>query len=141
MTAAGPLYQWPADRTRVPDAAVPGDGLTHREDVGPVLNQSEYQALWFHLAARDPCITRAWTDGIDPAQGLCALHRPGVGTAWISRDGTLHHTAAPELADRLTRHITDWDRTGRPRISAWSCTMRQTGDPRPVYLPALWGVG
>ena len=139
MTATGPLYQWPRHRVPTPATAVPADTLLTVPSAGPALDLINYQALWFHLATHDPHTTRAWTNGIDPTQGLCALHDPDSGTAWIQRDGTAHHTGDTTLLDRLTHLITDWDQHDRPAISDWTCTLRQSGpDHEPIHIPADW---
>jgi protein-L-isoaspartate(D-aspartate) O-methyltransferase len=139
MTAAGPLYYWPGHRTPTPTSAVPADALTTTIDgVGPELDASDYQALWFHLAVHDPRTTRAWTEGIDAAQGLCALHDP-TGTAWIQRNGTARHTGDTALLDQLAELTTAWTQTGRPAISDWTCTLEKTGpDHQPICIPADW---
>lgn len=119
--------------------AVPADTLTTTHGIGPHLDDHDYQALWFHLAVHDPRTTRAWTEGIDPANGLCALHDPGIGTAWIGRDGTARHTGDPALLDHLGELTTAWTDTGRPAINDWTCTLDETGpDDHPIHTPAGW---
>jgi protein-L-isoaspartate(D-aspartate) O-methyltransferase len=139
MTAAGPLYHWPQHRVPTPTTPIDARFLTTTPDVGPVLDHDTYQALWFHLAAHDPRITRAWTDGIDPANGLCALHDPTTGTAWISGDGTARHTGDNALLDRLSDLITLWLDNGRPAINDWACTLEPIGEGhQPIYAPGSW---
>ncbi|RJL24007.1 protein-L-isoaspartate O-methyltransferase family protein [Bailinhaonella thermotolerans] len=139
MTASGPLYHWPEGRTRLPDAPVPARALDSVPGTGPALEWEDYQALWFHLAARDPRTTRAWTEGLDPAAGMCALHEPGAGTAWIHLDGTARHTGAGSPLDRLRALVGEWDRAGRPAIGDWACAFTLDGAPgQPVLLPTEW---
>jgi protein-L-isoaspartate(D-aspartate) O-methyltransferase len=82
MEAAGPLgHHHPAVLRSIPADAV----FTSHRQVGPVLDWQGYAALWCFLAARDRRITRAATlaEGIDPMQGMCALHDPKRGIAWV----------------------------------------------------------
>jgi protein-L-isoaspartate(D-aspartate) O-methyltransferase len=139
MTAAGPLYHWPANRVPTPTGAVTAHTLTTIPGAGHALDLPDYQALWFQLATHDPHTTRAWTDGIDPTQGLCALHHPGISTAWIQQDGAVRHTGDTALADDLTSLVTNWDNHGRPAITRWVCTLQAQGpDHEPVHIPHAW---
>jgi protein-L-isoaspartate(D-aspartate) O-methyltransferase len=139
MTAAGPLYHWPGDRTPVPGQLIPVDVLATEPGAGPELDADRYQDLWFYLAARDRRITRAVTGAIDPLLGLCALHDPGTGTAWIQRDGTAYSAGARCVLDDLARHITGWDQHNRPPLDRWECSLK-AASPRhsPVHIPARW---
>jgi protein-L-isoaspartate(D-aspartate) O-methyltransferase len=139
MTAAGPLYQWPAGRTQVPAQPVPANALTVAPAIGPELSPDQYQDLWFYLGARDLRITRAASVGINPALGLCALHDPDAGTAWIQRDGTAYATGDRSVMQSLARYVTDWDRCARPALSRWACTFQAIGPANAlVHAPARW---
>lgn len=139
MTAAGALYHWPPNRVPTPTAAVTHHALTTIPGAGPTLDQPDYQALWFQLAAQDHRTTRAWAEGINPAKGLCALHQPDSDTAWIQQDGAIRHTGDTDLAEHLTRLITNWDESGQPAITNWTCTLHIQGPHRePIYIPRNW---
>lgn len=141
MTAAGPLYHWPAGRTRTPDGPVPAADLRRVRGAGPELDYGRYQDLWFYLATRDPRITRAWTGNasFDPVLGQCGLHEPGTGTAWIHMDGTASLAGPPHLLNQLTEMIDNWDNLRRPALSQWHCDLFPTGPKNaPLYAPGRW---
>ncbi|MGW4794796.1 protein-L-isoaspartate O-methyltransferase family protein, partial [Nonomuraea sp. NPDC004297] len=87
MTADGPLYAWPADRTAPPGEVPADEGLSVWPGAAPALADDRYFDLWFALGVADPRTTRAYTPGLDAALGLVCLHEPGHGTAWVQRDG------------------------------------------------------
>ncbi len=139
MTAAGPLYRWPGGRTPVPGHPVPAGTLITVRGAGPGLDSGRYQDLWFYLAARDRRTTRAVTAEIDPALGLCALHDPATGTAWIQRDGTAYAIGDRCVLDDLARYITGWDHHDRPALSRWECSLDAAGPAAAlIHVPARW---
>jgi protein-L-isoaspartate(D-aspartate) O-methyltransferase len=125
MEAAGPLgQQQPAVLHTLPADAE----FTSYRRVGPVLDWEGYAALWCSLTARDRRITRAATlvEGIDPMNGMCALHDPDRGTAWIQMDGSVHVAGEPELLEETARLLREWETLGQPPIQSWRCTFAET---------------
>jgi protein-L-isoaspartate(D-aspartate) O-methyltransferase len=140
LEAAGPLGQHhPAVLHAIPaDAA-----FTSHPRVGPVLDWEGYAELWCFLAARDRRITRMATlvAGIDPMKGMCALHDPGRGIAWIQMDGSVHVAGAPALLAETTRLLREWEALGRPRLEDWRCTFAETGPASaPILTPRDWSL-
>jgi protein-L-isoaspartate(D-aspartate) O-methyltransferase len=140
MEAAGPLgHQQPAVLHAVPADA---EFISYRQ-VGPVLGWEGYAALWCFLAARDHRITRAATlvEGIDPMQGMCALHDPDCGIAWIQMDGSVHVAGAPALLEETARLLREWETLGRPPIQGWRCGFAEAGPASaPILTPRGWSL-
>jgi protein-L-isoaspartate(D-aspartate) O-methyltransferase len=138
MEAAGPLgQQQPAVLHTLPAEAE----FTSYRQVGPVLDWEGYAALWCFLAARDHRITRAATlaEGIDPTKGMCALHDPDRGIAWIQMDGSVHVAGAPALLEESARLLREWETLGQPPIQDWRCTFAETGPASaPILTPRDW---
>jgi len=138
MEAAGPLGQdHPAVLGTMP---VTAQFTSHRQ-AGPVLDWDSYANLWCFLAARDRRVTRVATpvEGIDPHQGMCALHDPERGIAWIQMDGSVHVAGKPELLEVTGRLLREWETLGRPRIQDWRCRFAETGRvSTPILTPTDW---
>ena len=140
MEATGPLGR---HHPAVPDAVPAGAGLSSHPQVGPLLDWDGYAALWCFLAARNRRITRAamLAEGIDPMQGMCALHDPERGIAWIQMDGSVHVAGAPALLEETVRLLREWDTLGRPPIWGWRCTFTETGPATaPLLTPRDWSL-
>jgi protein-L-isoaspartate(D-aspartate) O-methyltransferase len=140
MEATGPLgHQQPAVLHTIPAEAE----FTSHARVGPVLDWEGYAALWCFLAARDHRITRAATlvEGIDPMQGMCVLHDPDRGIAWIQMDGSVHVAGTPALLEETARLLGEWETLGRPPIQGWCCTFAETGPAStPILTPRDWSL-
>ena len=140
MEAAGPLgHQQPAVLHALPAEAE----FTSYRQVGPVLDWEGYAALWCFLAARDHRITRAATlvEGIDPTKGMCALHDPDRGIAWIQMDGSVHVAGEPALLEESARLLREWETLGQPPIQGWRCTFAETGPASaPILTPRDWSL-
>jgi protein-L-isoaspartate(D-aspartate) O-methyltransferase len=140
MEAAGPLgRQQPAVLDSIPADAE----FTSHPQVGPVLDWEGYAALWCFLAARDHRVTRAATlvEGIDPMKGMCVLHDPDRGIAWIQMDGSVHVAGEPELLEETARLLREWETLGRPPIRSWRCTFAETGGAAaPILTPRGWSL-
>jgi protein-L-isoaspartate(D-aspartate) O-methyltransferase len=140
MEAAGPLGQHhPAVLHAIPADAK----FTSHRQVGPVLDWKGYAALWCFLAARDRRVTRAATllEGIDPMQGMCALHDPERGIAWVQMDGSVHVAGAPALLEETVRLLREWETLGRPHLQDWRCTFAETGPASaPILTPRDWSL-
>jgi protein-L-isoaspartate(D-aspartate) O-methyltransferase len=138
MEAAGPLGQ---DHPAVLDAIPATAQFTSHPQMGPVLDWDGYVDLWCFLAARDRRITRVNTlvQGIDPGQGMCALHDPRRGIAWVQMDGGVHVAGEPALLEEAGRLQRDWETAGRPRSENWRCTFAEARQaPAPVLTPRDW---
>ncbi|MFE0059949.1 protein-L-isoaspartate O-methyltransferase [Streptomyces sp. NPDC059003] len=138
MSAAGPLYAWPDGQTPALTEPLPAQDLLTRTNTGPVLDGDAYYDLWFHLGAQTGRTTRAYIDGIDPAQGMACLHDPGRGTAWIQRTGHLHHVGDTAIADDLTALVQQWTDLGQPPIADYRTVFERTEADEPVYHPVQW---
>ncbi|WP_405804495.1 protein-L-isoaspartate O-methyltransferase family protein [Streptomyces sp. NBC_01187] len=138
MHAAGPLYAWPEGQTPALTEPLPTQPLTTRSDVGPALPGDEYFDLWFHLGAETGRTTRAYVEGLDPAQGMVCFHQPGHGTAWIQRTGHVHHIGNPSVADDLAFSAHKWINLDRPTIADYRAEFERTDTDEPVYQPAEW---
>jgi protein-L-isoaspartate(D-aspartate) O-methyltransferase len=140
MEAAGPLgHQQPAVLHTLPTKAE----FTSYRRVGPALDWDGYAALWCFLAARDHRITRASTvvEGIDPMRGMCVLHDPDRGIAWIQMDGSVHVAGEPELLEETARLLREWETLGQPPIQGWRCTFAHTGPASaPIFTPRDWSL-
>jgi protein-L-isoaspartate(D-aspartate) O-methyltransferase len=140
MEAAGPLAQQQATVLHT----IPADAeFTSYPRVGPVLDWAGYVALWCFLAARDHRTTRAaaLVEGIDPMKGMCVLHDPERGIAWIQMDGSVHVAGAPALPEEVARLLREWETLGRPPIQGWRCTLAETGlAPTPILTPRDWSL-
>jgi protein-L-isoaspartate(D-aspartate) O-methyltransferase len=140
MQAAGPLGQGePAALHAIPADA---EFSSHRQ-VGPVLAWDGYAALWCFLAARDRRVTRAATlvEGIDPMKGMCALHDPERGIAWVQMDGSVHVTDGSALMEETGRLLREWETLGRPRLQDWRCAFAETGPASaPILTPRAWSL-
>jgi protein-L-isoaspartate(D-aspartate) O-methyltransferase len=140
MGAAGPLGQdQPPVLHVIPETA---EFTSHRQ-VGPVLDWDGYAALWCFLAARDRRVTRVATlvEGIDPLMGMCALHDPGRGIAWVQMDGSLHVTGGPALLEEAGRLLREWETLGRPGLQDWRCTFAEGGSASaPILTPRDWSL-
>jgi protein-L-isoaspartate(D-aspartate) O-methyltransferase len=138
MEAAGPLGQGqPAVLHTIPTDVE----LTSHRQVGPVLDWAGYAALWCFLAARDRRITRAATvaDGIEPMQGMCVLHDPERGIAWIQMDGSVHVAGDPALLEETAQILREWETLGRPSLQDWRCAFAETGSASaPILTPRGW---
>jgi protein-L-isoaspartate(D-aspartate) O-methyltransferase len=137
MEAAGPLgRQQPVELHTLPADVE----LTSYRRVGPVLDWEGYAALWCFLAARDHRITRVATvvEGIDPTQGMCALHDADRGIVWIQMDGSVHVAGDPALLEETAGLLREWETLGRPPIGDWRCAFAQTGPAStPILTPRL----
>jgi len=140
MEAAGPLAQQQATVLHT----IPADAeFTSYPRVGPVLDWAGYVALWCFLAARDHRTTRAaaLVEGIDPMKGMCVLHDPERGIAWIQMDGSVHVAGAPALPEEVARLLREWETLGRPPLQGWRCTLAETGlAPTPILTPRDWSL-
>jgi protein-L-isoaspartate(D-aspartate) O-methyltransferase len=139
MEAAGPLGQQPTILHTIPADAK----FTSYPRVGPVLEWEGYTALWCCLAARDRRITRAATlvEGIDPVQGMCVLHDPERGIAWIQMDGSIHVAGDPALLEETAELLKEWETLGRPPIQGWRCTFAETGPTSAsILIPRNWSL-
>jgi protein-L-isoaspartate(D-aspartate) O-methyltransferase len=140
MEAAGPL----GHREPAVLHAIPADvEFTSHPRVGPVLDWEGYAALWCFLAARDRRVTRAATlvEGIDPMQGMCALHDRERGIAWVQMDGSVHVAGGPALLEETVRLLREWEELGRPPIQDWRCTFAETGPASaPILAPRDWSL-
>jgi protein-L-isoaspartate(D-aspartate) O-methyltransferase len=139
MEAAGPLGQQQTVLRTIPADTV----FTSYRRVGSVLEWEGYAALWCFLAARDHRITRAATlvEGIDPMNGMCALHDPDRGIAWIEMDGSVHLAGAPVLLEETARLLREWETLGRPPIQGWRCAFAETGPAStPILTPRDWSL-
>jgi hypothetical protein len=108
-----------------------------------VLDWESYAALWCCLAARDRRITRAATlvEGINPMQGMCVLHDPERGIAWIQMDGSIHVAGDPALLEETAELLQEWETLGRPPIQGWRCTFAETGPTTaPILSPRNWSL-
>jgi protein-L-isoaspartate(D-aspartate) O-methyltransferase len=140
MEANGPLGQpHPAVLDTLPADAE----FTSHPQAGPVLDWEGYAALWCFLAARDRRVTRLATlaEDIDPHKGMCALHDPEGGIAWIRMDGSVHVAGGPALLEETGRLLGEWEALGRPRLQDWRCTFAETGSaPTPILTPREWSL-
>jgi protein-L-isoaspartate(D-aspartate) O-methyltransferase len=139
MEAAGPLGQQSTILHTIPAEAE----FTSYPRVGPVLDWEGYTALWCCLAARDRRITRAATlvGGIDPMQGMCVLHHPERGIAWIQMDGSVHVAGNPALLEETGQLLREWETLGRPPIRDWRCAFAETGPASaPILTPRDWSL-
>lgn len=140
MEAAGPLGQ---GRPAVVHALPADVELSSHRQVGPVLDWAGYAALWCSLAACDRRITRAATlaDGIDPMQGMCVLHDPERGIAWVQMDGGIHVAGDPALLEETNQLVGRWETLGRPPIQDWRCALAPTGPASaPLLTPRDWSL-
>ncbi|MFF4179752.1 protein-L-isoaspartate O-methyltransferase [Streptomyces sp. NPDC001750] len=144
MHACGPLYAGattsPATRSRdfpVPD---PADARPRAvlEGLDP---RGDYVDLWMHLAAHDTRTTCAGAEGTTDYTG-CALVDADADAAVFVQPGGLHLTpgrASQALADQVEQYVTEWIRTGRPELTAWTCSLTQAGNADiPLLAPADW---
>ncbi|MFI6730389.1 methyltransferase domain-containing protein [Streptomyces sp. R-74717] len=138
MSAAGPLYAWPAGQTPALTEPLQPQPLSTRENVGPALDGDGYYDLWFHLGTRTGRTTRAYIDGLEAALGMACLHEPGRGTAWIQRTGHLHHTGDEAVADDLTALVEKWVERGQPGIADHYAILERASDDETVYYPVEW---
>jgi protein-L-isoaspartate(D-aspartate) O-methyltransferase len=140
MEATGPLGQHqPAVLHALPADA---EFTSHRQ-AGPVLDWEGYLALWCFLAARDQRVNRAaaLVEGIDPMQGMCALHDPERGIAWVQMDGSVHVAGDPVLLEETARLLREWEALGRPRLQDWRCTFAENGPASaPILTPRDWSL-
>jgi protein-L-isoaspartate(D-aspartate) O-methyltransferase len=140
MQAAGPLgHRQPAMLDAIPAGA---EFVTHAR-LGPVVDWGGYAGLWCFLAARDPRVTRVNTlvEGIDPGRGMCALHDPVRGIAWVQMDGSVHVAGVPALLEETGRLLREWQTLGRPRLQDWGCTFTESGPASaPILTPSDWSL-
>jgi protein-L-isoaspartate(D-aspartate) O-methyltransferase len=140
MEAAGPLgHGQPAVLHALPADAE----FSSHPRVGPVLDWEGYAALWCFLAARDRRVTRAaiLVEGIDPHKGMCALHDPERGIAWVQMDGSVHVAGGSALLEEASRLLREWEALGRPRLQDWRCTFAETGPASaPILTPRDWSL-
>ncbi|MFC5724124.1 protein-L-isoaspartate O-methyltransferase [Streptomyces gamaensis] len=138
MSAAGPLYVWPAGQTPALTQPLEPRPLTTRENAGPALEPEAYYDLWFRLGTRTGRTTRARIQGLDPAQGMACLHTPRRGAAWIQRTGHLHHTGDQAIADDLQTLVDNWVELGRPGITDHYTVLERAREDVPLHYPAGW---
>ncbi|MGI5338886.1 protein-L-isoaspartate O-methyltransferase family protein [Streptomyces sp. CA-181903] len=138
MSAAGPLYAWPEGETQALTEPLPSQPLTTRENVGPVLEPEQYYDLWFRLGTQTGRTTRAHIERLHPALGMACLHEPGRGTAWIQRNGHLHHTGDSAIADDLEALVHQWVDLGRPGISDHYTVLERPGTDALAFYPGAW---
>lgn len=94
--------------------------------------------LWFHLGTRTGRTTRAYIDGLDPAQGMACLHQPGRGTAWIQQTGHLHHVGDQAVADALIALVDHWVEVGWPSIADHYAILERASDDELALYPVEW---
>ncbi|MDT3397425.1 protein-L-isoaspartate O-methyltransferase [Streptomyces sp. B1866] len=145
MAATGPLYAATTPAPIARDAALPAPdpAATRRGTVPAGLDpRGDYVDLWMHLAARDPRTTCASAEGTSDYTG-CALVADD-DTAVFVQPGALHPTPSPAaqaLADEAGQLIAEWTESGRPALTAWSCSFAPAGQPtHPVLAPAAWSL-
>ncbi|MFF3730197.1 protein-L-isoaspartate O-methyltransferase [Streptomyces sp. NPDC002476] len=144
MIAAGPLYAGattsPATRSRTFPVPDPADARPPAvlEGLDP---RGDYVDLWMHLAAHDTRTTCAGAEGTSDYTG-CALVDDDADAAVFVQPGGLHLTpgrASQALADQVEHYVTEWIRTGRPELTAWTCSLTQAGKADvPLLSPADW---
>lgn len=142
MTATGPLYAGvtPAPATRGRHFPAPDPAAARPRTVTEVLDpRGSYVDLWMYLAARDTRTTCAGAEGTTDHTG-CALVDDDA--AVFVQPGGLHPTPGPKaqaLADQVEQHVAEWDRSGRPALTAWSCALVPAGNTEhPFLAPTNW---
>ncbi|MFE3557309.1 protein-L-isoaspartate O-methyltransferase [Streptomyces sp. NPDC059193] len=149
MTAVGPLYA-----TATPSPSTLGQHLPHPAHVrpgavpAPLDQRTAYVDLWMYLAGRrreleglDVQVTCASVQGTSDYTGCTVI--ADTDAAVYVQPGALHHTegdAARGLADQVQQHVADWDRTGRPALADWTCTLTPAITHQPLLTPSCWSL-
>ncbi|MEU6406773.1 methyltransferase domain-containing protein [Streptomyces sp. NPDC046985] len=141
MTATGPLYAGvtPAPAARghrlpAPDPAAARPGAVP-DDLDP---RGSYVDLWMHLAARDPRTTCAGAEGATDYTGA-ALVEDDSTAVFVQPNGLYPTPGAQTLADQAEQRIAEWAQTGRPELTAWSCSLAPGGnETHPLLTPTEW---
>jgi protein-L-isoaspartate(D-aspartate) O-methyltransferase len=140
MNATGPLY---AGATTSPATRGHRFPAPESSAIRPFPRELDlrgsYIDLWMHLAARDARTTCAGAEGTTDYTG-CAL--VDEDTAVYVQPNGLHPTPDPEgqvLADQAVQYVTEWNDEGRPKLTAWSCSLSPAGTTEhPLLSPADW---
>jgi len=140
MIATGALYAGATPSPSTLGRHLPAPTRTRTGDVPADLElRTSYADLWMYLAARDSRTTCASVKDTTAYTG-CALVADDTTAVYV-QPGGLHLTpgpAADELADRAAQHTANWDRLGRPHLTAWTCSLGPTDTAPPLLTPTGW---